>query len=145
MLINCSYCNFNQRVFHFPYNLKKILNYFNKTEIFILWNFKKKQEIIKRFNCNNCSEDLLVCYDIEKSKYFVKGEKLEKIRSDISNKKNGIRILEEKLEETSKKQLKDFLKIKVSKEQQELNHSIQKEKELTEPDSKRSLARLKLN
>jgi rubrerythrin len=132
LLINCLYCNFNQRVFHFPYNLKKILNYFNKTEIFILGNFKKKQEIIKRFNCNNCSEDLLVCYDIEKSKYFVNGEQLEKIRSDISNKKKGIRILEEKLEETSNKQIKDFLEVKITKVEEELNHLIQKKKELTE-------------
>ena len=132
LLINCLYCNFNQRVFHFTYNLKKFLNYFNKTEIFILGNFKKKQEIIKRFNCDNCSENLLVCYDIEKLEYFVKGERLEKIRSDISNKKKGIKILEEKLEEISNKQVKDFLEVKISKEQQELNHLIQKEKELTE-------------
>ena len=130
LLINCLYCNFNQRVFHFTYTLKKILNYFNKTEIFILGNFKKKQEIIKRFNCNKCTEDLLVCYDIEKLEYFVIGERLEKIRSDISNKKKGIQILEKKLEEISYKQVKDLLEIKISKEQQDLNLLIQKEKEL---------------
>ena len=90
---------------------------------------KKKKEIIKRFNCDNCSENLLVCYDVEKLEYFVIGEQLEKIRSDISNKKKGIQILEKKLEEISNKQVKDLLEIKISKEQQDLNLLIQKKKE----------------
>ena len=131
-LVNCPYCNFDQKIFHISYNLKKFLNKFEKAEIFILGIYSKKQEIIKKFNCNNCSETLFIYYDIEKSQYFVNGERIEELRNAILEKKRGIGILKKKLVENINEQIKDILQIKVIKEEEELNHLIQEEKELTE-------------
>ena len=131
-LVNCPYCNSNQKIFHISYNLKKFLNKFEKAEIFILGTYNKKQETIKKFNCNNCSETLFINYDIEKSQYFVNGERIEELRNAILEKKRGIEILKKKLVENINEQIKDFLQIKVIKEEEELNHLIQEEKELTQ-------------
>jgi hypothetical protein len=130
--VNCPYCNSNQKIFHISYNLKKFLNNFEKAKIFILGTYSKKQETIKKFNCNKCSETLFIYYDIEKSQYFVNSERLEELRNAISDKKRGIGILKQKLVENINEQIKDFLQIKVIKEEEELNHLIQEEKELTE-------------
>jgi hypothetical protein len=135
-LANCTYCNSNQKIFHISYNLKKFLNKFEKLEIFILGNFNKKQEIIKKFNCNNCSETLFIYYDIEKSQYFVNGERLEELSNSITDKKRGIRILKKKLFENDNEQIKDYLKINIIKDEEELNHLTQKEKELTKNAAK---------
>ena len=131
-LVNCPYCNSNQKIFHIPYNLKKFLNNFKQEKIFILGTYNKKQETIKKFNCNNCSETLFIYYDIEKSQYFVNGERIEELRNAILEKKRGIGILKQKLFENNNEQIKEFLQIKSIKEEEELNHLIQKEKELTE-------------
>ncbi len=131
-LVNCPYCNSNQKIFHISYNLKKFLNKFKKAEIFILGTYNKKQETIKKFNCNKCSETLFIYYDIEKSQYFVNGERIEELRNAITDKKRGIEILKKKLVENINEQIKDILQIKVINEEEELNHLIQEEKELTE-------------
>jgi hypothetical protein len=131
-LVNCPYCNSNQKIFHIPYNLKKFLNNFKQEKIFILGTYNKKQETIKKFNCNNCSETLFIYYDIEKSEYFVNGERIEELRNAILEKKRGIEILKKKLVENINEQIKDFLQIKSIKEEEELNHLIQEEKELTQ-------------
>jgi hypothetical protein len=131
-LVNCPYCNSNQKIFHIPYNLKKFLNNFKQEKIFILGTYNKKQETIKKFNCNNCSETLFINYDIEKSQYFVNGERIEELRNAILEKKRGIGILKKKLVENINEQIKDFLRIKSIKEEEELNHLIQEEKELTQ-------------
>ena len=130
-LVNCPYCNLNQKIFHISYNLKKFLNNFEKLEVFILGKFNKNQEI-KKFNCNNCSMTLLIYYDIEKAKYFVNGERLEELRNSSTDTKKDIRILKQKLFENDNEQIKDYLKINIIKEEEELNHLTQKEKELTE-------------
>jgi hypothetical protein len=130
-LVNCPYCNSNQKIFHISYNLKKFLNNFKQEKIFILGTNNKKQEKIKKFNCNKCSETLFIYYDIEKSQYFVNGERIEELRNAILDKKKGIEILKKKLVENINKQIKDFLRIKSIKEEEELNHLTQKEKELT--------------
>ena len=130
-LVNCPYCNSNQKIFHISYNLKKFLNKFEKAEIFILGTYNKKQEKIKKFNCSNCSETLFIYYDIEKLQYFVKGERIEELRNAITDKKKGIEILKKKLVENNNEQITDFLKVKIIKEEEELNHLIQNEKELT--------------
>ena len=130
-LVSCPYCNSNQKISHISYNLKKFLNKFEKAEIFILGTYNKKQEKIKKFNCNKCSETLFIYYDIEKSQYFVKGERIEELRNTITDKKRGIEILKKKLVENINEQIKDFLQIKIIKEEEELNHLIQNEKELT--------------
>jgi len=131
-LVNCTYCDSNQKIFHISYNLKKFLNNFKQEKIFILGTYNKKQETIKKFNCNKCSETLFIYYDIEKSQYFVNGERIEELRNAILEKKRGIGILKKKLVENINEQIKDFLRIKSIKEEEELNHLIQKEKELTE-------------
>ena len=131
-LVNCTYCDSNQKIFHISYNLKKFLNNFKQEKIFILGTYNKKQETIKKFNCNKCSETLFIYYDIEKSQYFVNGERLEELRNAILEKKRGIGILKKKLVENINEQIKDFLRIKSIKEEEELNHLIQEEKELTQ-------------
>jgi hypothetical protein len=131
-LVNCPYCDSNQKIFHISYNLKKFLNNFKQEKIFILGTYNKKQETIKKFNCNKCSETLFIYYDIEKSQYFVNGERIEELRNAILEKKRGIGILKKKLVENNNEQIKDFLRIKSIKEEEELNHLIQEEKELTQ-------------
>ena len=131
-LVNCPYCDSNQKIFHISYNLKKFLNNFKQEKIFILGTYNKKQETIKKFNCNKCSETLFIYYDIEKSQYFVNGERIEELRNAILEKKRGIGILKKKLVENINEQIKDFLRIKSIKEEEELNHLIQEEKELTQ-------------
>ena len=144
-LVNCPYCNSNQKIFHISYNLKKFLNKFEKAEIFILGTYNKKQETIKKFNCNKCSETLFIYYDIEKSQYFINGERIEELRNAILEKKRGIGILKKKLVENINEQIKDILQIKVIKEEEELNHLIQKEKELTRSAAKEDTQVEKLN
>mgnify|MGYP000214886035 FL=1 len=134
-LVNCPYCNLNQKIFHISYNLKKFLNNFEKLEIFILGKFNKYQEI-KKFNCDKCSMALLIYYDIEKSKYFVNGERLEELRNSSTDTKKDIRILKQKLFENDNEQIKDYLKINIIKDEEELNHLTQKEKELTKNAAK---------
>ena len=130
-LVNCPYCNLNQKIFHISYSLKKFLNNFEKLEVFILGKFNKNQEIIKKFNCDKCSMALLFYYDIEKSKYFINGERLEELRNSSADTKKDIKILKQKLFENDNEQIKDYLKINIIKEEEELNHLTQKEKELT--------------
>jgi hypothetical protein len=134
-LVNCPYCNLNQKIFHISYNLKKFLNNFEKLEIFILGKFNKYQEI-KKFNCDKCSMSLLIYYDIEKSKYFVNGERLEELRNSSTDTKKDIKILKQKLFENDNEQIKDYLKINIIKEEEELNCLTQKEKELTKNTAK---------
>ena len=138
-LVNCPYCNLNQKIFHISYNLKKFLNNFEKLEVFILGKFNKNQEIIKKFNCNNCSETLIIYYDIDKSKYFVNGERLEELRNSSIDTKKDIRILKKKLFENDNEQIKDYLKINIIKDEEELNHLTQKEKELTKNAAKENM------
>jgi hypothetical protein len=135
-LVNCPYCNLNQKIFHISYNLKKFLNNFEKLEIFILGKFNKNQEIIKKFNCDKCSMTLLIYYDIEKSKYFVNGERPEELRNSSIDIKKDVKILKKKLFENDNEQIKDYLKINIIKDEEELNHLTQKEKELTKNAAK---------
>ena len=135
-LVNCPYCNLNQKIFHISYSLKKFLNNFEKLEVFILGKFNKNQEIIKKFNCDKCSMALLFYYDIEKSKYFINGERLEELRNSSTDTKKDIKILKQKLFENDNEQIKDYLKINIIKDEEELNHLTQKEKELTKNAAK---------
>jgi len=74
---------------------------------------------------------LLIYYDIEKLKYFVNGERLEELRNSSADTKKGIKILKQKSVENDNEQVKDYLEINIIKEEEKLNHLIQKEKELT--------------
>ena len=79
---------------------------------------------------------LLFYYDIEKSKYFINGERLEELRNSSTDTKKDIKILKQKLFENDNEQIKDYLKINIIKEEEELNHLTQKEKELTKNTAK---------
>ena len=79
---------------------------------------------------------LLIYYDIEKAKYFVNGERLEELRNSSTDTKKDIRILKQKLFENDNEQIKDYLKINIIKDEEELNHLTQKEKELTKNTAK---------
>ena len=138
-LVSCPYCNFNQKIFHISYTLKKFLNNLEKLEIFILGKFNKNQEIIKKFNCDKCSMALLFYYDIAKSIYFINGERLEEIRNSSTDTKKDIKILKQKLFENDNEQIKDYLKINIIKEEEELNHLTQKAKELTKNTAKENM------
>ena len=138
-LVNCPYCNLNQKIFHISNSLKKFLNNFEKLEVFILGKFNKNQEIIKKFNCDKCSMVLLFYYDIEKSKYFINGERLEELRNSSADTKKDIGILKKKLVENDNEQIKDYLKINIIKDEEELNHLTQKEKELTKNAAKENM------
>ena len=59
--------------------------------------------------------------------------------------KKDIRILKQKLFENDDEQIKDYLKINIIKEEEELNHLIQKEKELTRSAAKEDTQVEKLN
>ena len=82
-------------------------------QITLLISYNKKQETIKKFNCNKCSETLFIYYDIEKSQYFVNGERLEELRNSSMDAKKDIRILKQKLFENDDEQIKDYLKINI--------------------------------
>ena len=82
---------------------------------------------------------LLIYYDIEKSKYFVNGERLEELRNSSTDTKKDIKILKQKLFENDNEQIKDYLEINIIKEEQELNHLIQREKELTKNAAKEGM------
>ena len=79
---------------------------------------------------------LLIYYDIEKSKYFINGERLKELRNSSVVTKKDIGILKKKLVENDNEQIKDYLKINIIKEEEELSHLIQKEKELTKNTAK---------
>ncbi len=79
---------------------------------------------------------LLIYYDIEKSKYFVNGERLEGLRNSSMNTKKNIKILKQKSVENDDEQIKDYLKINIIKEEEKLNHLIQREKELIKNTAK---------
>ena len=50
--------------------------------------------------------------------------------------KKDIRILKQKLFENDNEQIKDYLKINIIKDEEELNHLTQKEKDLTKNAAK---------
>ena len=82
---------------------------------------------------------LLIYYDIEKSKYFINGERLEELRNTSTDTKKDIKILKQKLFENDNEQIKDYLKINIIQEEDELNHLIQREKELTKNAAKEGM------
>jgi hypothetical protein len=53
--------------------------------------------------------------------------------------KKDIKILKQKLLENDNEQIKDYLKINIIKDEEELNHLTQKEKELTKNAAKENI------
>jgi len=114
--ITCPYCSNSQKIFYFSFNLKQFFNIFSKQE----------QLIPTR-----------AITDINNEEYFVDGIHLKYARELILNKRNGIELLKNKIVKLEKvenspenEKLLEYLRIKVIKEDEELNHLKEEYKDL---------------
>jgi hypothetical protein len=137
--ITCPYCCNLQKIFHLSYSLKKFFNIFSKQEQLIptraITDVNKK---IKKFSCKVCLKDLIYFFNINNEEYFVDGIHLKYARELILNKTNGIDLLKNKIVKLEKvenvpenEKLLEYLRIKVIKEDEELNHLKEEYKDLT--------------
>jgi hypothetical protein len=128
--ITCPYCSNLQKIFHLSYSLKKFFNIFSKQEQLIptraITDVNKQ---IKKFSCKTCLKDLIYFFNINNEEYFVDGIHLKYARELILNKTNGIDLLKNKIVKLEKvenvpenEKLLEYLRIKVIKEDEELNH-----------------------
>ena len=128
--ITCPYCNNLQKIFHLSYNLKKFFNIFQKAESLIPTKaITDIHKTIKKFSCKACLKDLIYFFNINNEEYFVDGIHLKYARELILNKRNGIELLKNKIIKLEKvenspenEKLLEYLRIKVIKEDEELNH-----------------------
>jgi hypothetical protein len=136
--ITCPYCSNLQKIFHLSYSLKKFFNIFSKQEQLIptraITDVNKK---IKKFSCKVCLKDLIYFFNINNEEYFVDGIHLKYARELILNKTNGIDLLKNKIVKLEKvenvpenEKLLEYLRIKVIKEDEELNHLKEEYKDL---------------
>jgi hypothetical protein len=136
--ITCPYCCNLQKIFHLSYSLKKFFNFFSKQEQLIptraITDVNKK---IKKFSCKACLKDLIYFFNINNEEYFVDGIHLKYARELILNKRNGIELLKNKIVKLEKvenspenEKLLEYLRIKVIKEDEELNHLKEEYKDL---------------
>jgi hypothetical protein len=136
--IICPYCSNVQKIFHLSYNLKKFFNIFSKQEQLIptraITDINKQ---IKKFSCKTCLKDLIYFFNINNEEYFVDGIHLKYARELILNKTNGIDLLKNKIvklenveNSSENEKLLEYLRIKVIKEDEELNHLKEEYKDL---------------
>ena len=136
--ITCPYCSNLQKIFHLSYSLKKFFNIFSKQEQLIptraITDVNKQ---IKKFSCKTCLKDLIYFFNINNEEYFVDGIHLKYARELILNKTNGIDLLKNKIVKLEKvenvpenEKLLEYLRIKVIKEDEELNHLKEEYKDL---------------
>ena len=136
--ITCPYCSNLQKIFHLSYSLKKFFNIFSKQEQLIptraITDINKQ---IKKFSCKTCLKDLIYFFNINNEEYFVDGIHLKYARELILNKTNGIDLLKNKIVKLEKvenvpenEKLLEYLRIKVIKEDEELNHLKEEYKDL---------------
>ena len=136
--ITCPYCSNLQKIFHLSYSLKKFFNIFSKQEQLIptraITDINKQ---IKKFSCKVCLKDLIYFFNINNAEYFVDGIHLKYARELILNKTNGIELLKNKIVKLEKvesvpenEKLLEYLRIKVIKEDEELNHLKEEYKDL---------------
>ncbi len=136
--IICPYCSNVQKIFHLSYNLKKFFNIFSKQEQLIptrsITDINKQ---IKKFSCKTCLKDLIYFYNINTKEYFIDGFHLKYARELILNKRNGIDLLKNKIvklenveNSSENEKLLEYLRIKVIKEDEELNHLKEEYKDL---------------
>ena len=136
--ITCPYCCNLQKIFHLSYSLKKFFNIFSKQEQLIptraITDINKQ---IKKFSCKTCLKDLIYFFNINNEEYFVDGIHLKYARELILNKTNGIDLLKNKIVKLEKvenvpenEKLLEYLRIKVIKEDEELNHLKEEYKDL---------------
>ena len=137
--ITCPYCSNSQKIFYFSFNLKQFFNIFSKQEQLIptraITDINKQ---IKKFLCKACLKDLIYFFNINNEEYFVDGIHLKYARELILNKTNGIDLLKNKIVKLEKvenvpenEKLLEYLRIKVIKEDEELNHLKEEYKDLT--------------
>ena len=136
--ITCPYCSNSQKIFYFSFNLKQFFNIFSKQEQLIptraITDINKQ---IKKFLCKACLKDLIYFFNINNEEYFVDGIHLKYARELILNKTNGIDLLKNKIVKLEKvenspenEKLLEYLRIKVIKEDEELNHLKEEYKDL---------------
>ena len=136
--ITCPYCSNLQKIFHLSYSLKKFFNIFSKQEQSIptkaITDINKQ---IKKFSCKACLKDLIYFFNTNTKEYFIDGIHLKYVRDLILNKRNGIDILKNKIVKLEKvenvpenEKLLEYLRIKVIKEDEELNHLKEEYKDL---------------
>lgn len=136
--ITCPYCSNVQKIFHLSYNLKKFFNIFSKQEQLIptraITDINKQ---IKKFSCKTCLKDLIYFFNINTEEYFIDGFHLKYARELILNKRNGIDLLKNKIvklenveNSSENEKLLEYLRIKVIKEDEELNHLKEEYKDL---------------
>ena len=136
--ITCPYCSNLQKIFHLSYSLKKFFNIFSKQEQLIPTRaITDIHKIIKKFSCKTCLKDLIYFFNINNAEYFVDGIHLKYARELILNKTNGIDLLKNKIVKLEKvenvpenEKLLEYLRIKVIKEDEELNHLKEEYKDL---------------
>ena len=136
--ITCPYCSNLQKIFHLSYSLKKFFNIFSKQEQLIptraITDINKQ---IKKFSCKACLKDLIYFFNTNTKEYFIDGIHLKYARELILNKRNGIELLKNKIVKLEKvenspenEKLLEYLRIKVIKEDEELNHLKEEYKDL---------------
>ena len=136
--ITCPYCSSVQKIFHLSYSLKKFFNIFSKQEQSIptkaITDINKQ---IKKFSCKACLKDLIYFFNTNTKEYFIDGIHLKYARELILKKTNGIDLLKNKIVKLEKvenvpenEKLLEYLRIKVIKEDEELNHLKEEYKDL---------------
>ncbi|MCX7337638.1 MAG: hypothetical protein NTY78_05750 [Pelagibacterales bacterium] len=136
--ITCPYCSNLQKIFHLSYSLKKFFNIFSKQEQLIptraITDINKQ---IKKFSCKACLKDLIYFFNTNTKEYFIDGIHLKYARELILKKTNGIDLLKNKIVKLEKvenvpenEKLLEYLRIKVIKEDEELNHLKEEYKDL---------------
>ena len=136
--ITCPYCSNVQKIFHISYSLKKFFNIFLKQEQLIptraITDINKQ---IKKFSCKACLKDLIYFFNTNTKEYFIDGIHLKYARELILHKTNGIDLLKNKIVKLEKvenvpenEKLLEYLRIKVIKEDEELNHLKEEYKDL---------------
>jgi len=137
--ITCPYCSNLQKIFHLSYSLKKFFNIFSKQEQSIptkaITDINKQ---IKKFSCKACLKDLIYFFNTNTKEYFIDGIHLKYARELILKKTNGIDLLKNKIVKLEKvenvpenEKLLEYLRIKVIKEDEELNHLKEEYKDLS--------------
>ena len=118
--INCPYCETEQKIFYFNYNVTQFLKKVSNDEKIVPLRFYiNPHKFIKNFNCKNCKEILTIYYNSETYQYFVQGEKLVQIQEEIRKIKLKIKKL--------RKKIIDMLNSEIDNETTSLDHFIQQD------------------
>lgn len=125
-LINCPYCEIEQKVFHLNYTFIQLLKKIDPSneKVLLLRSYVNPNKFIRNFNCKNCKEKLTVYYNNETYQYFIHGEKLVQIQEEIRRIRLKIKKLRKKIIVTFNTKIIDLLKSEIHKEILALDHFI---------------------